>query len=333
MDTRADALLAQRLHHVAACLRRAAAQAVRGQYHLEHVPVGGGADGVQRQRQLDAKLGQPRVCGAAEVGLGQRGALGGDGGELRQLRQPDGSVDVGQVELAARLLHVHAVHARADHALQAQALGAQGFLGRVQHQAAAFDGGDVLVRLEAEAGQVAKGADALAAPAGIDGLGGILDHAQLVLAGDGVEPVHVHGQAGQVDRHDGPRARRDGGLHGVQVEVAGARVDIDEHRAGAHGEHHVGRGHPGDRRGDDFVARADIGHAQGDLHRGRAVGERPHRPAAEHVGQRRFKRLHLRAGSDPSGGKHLADLGNGLGVDLGPHERQEGLGCGNGHGS
>jgi hypothetical protein len=40
----------------------------------------------------------------------------------------------------------------------------------------------------------------------------------------------------------------------VQVDVARDRVDVGEHRRGAHFDDDVGRGHPRDRRGDDFVA-------------------------------------------------------------------------------
>ncbi|MNN33371.1 hypothetical protein D3C81_1471300 [compost metagenome] len=159
------------------------------------MPVGGGGLGIERLRQLDAQAGQAVVGGTAEVGLGQFGAACGDGIELAELGQAHGGIDVGQVELAAGFFHVHAVHARADHALQAQAFGAHGFLRRVHHQAAALDGGDVLVGLEAEADQVAEGADALALPARVDRLRGVFDHAQVVFACNGVEPVHVDRQA------------------------------------------------------------------------------------------------------------------------------------------
>ena len=53
---------------------------------------------------------------------------------------------------------------------------------------------------------------------------------RLVLAGDGVEPVAVHRQAGEVDRDDGAGLGRDGGLDAVEVDVARDRVDVDEHR-------------------------------------------------------------------------------------------------------
>ncbi len=331
VDAGADAALAHGLHDLLARLGRAALQALSRQHHLEHVPVGGGGVRIQRLRQLDAQRFQAAVGGTAEIRRGQFGSARGDGVKLAQLRQADRGVDVGQVELAAGLFDIHAIHAGADHALQPQALGAHGFFGRVHHQAAAFDGGDVLVGLEAEADQVAKGADALAAPARVDCLRGILDHAQPVLAGNGVQAVHVHRQARQVHRHDGARARRDRGLDGIQVEIARARVNVDEHRPRAHCQHHVGSGDPGDWRGDDLIARPDIGNAQRDFHRCRAVGEGAHRASAEQVRQRGLEGLHLRAGGDPARGQHLADFGNGGGVDVRPDKRQEFRGrCGHG---
>ena len=72
-----------------------------------------------------------------------------------------------------------------------------------------------------------------AAPGGADRLRGVLDDAQPVPPGDRVEPVHVDGQPGKVHRHDRARARRDGRLHLVEVDVAGVEADIDEHRPGA----------------------------------------------------------------------------------------------------
>ena len=73
---------------------------------------------------------------------------------------------------------------------------------------------------------------------------------------DGVEPVHVDRQAGQVDRHDAPCVR---GVIAcfqlVEIDVARDRIDVDEHRRRADFQDHVGGGDPGHRRGDDFVAR------------------------------------------------------------------------------
>src|SRR6185437_16409862 len=93
----------------------------------------------------------------------------------------------------------------------------------------ALDGGDVLVRVEAEAHQVAETADTPAAPHRADGVRGVLDDAQLVLLGNGVQALHVHRQAGKMHRHDGAGARGDRRLGLLQVDVARVEADIDEH--------------------------------------------------------------------------------------------------------
>ncbi len=270
--------------------------------------------------------------GGVHVGAGQRGTARGDRAEPRQLGQPDRGVDVGQVELAARHLDVHAIDAAADHALQPQPLGAQRLVLVVHHQAAAFDRRDVLVGLEAEADQVAETADAPAAPARVDRLRGVLDHAQAVLLGDRVETVHVDRQAGQIDRQDCAGAGRDRGLDRVEIEVAGARIDVDEDRARPDRDDHVGGGDPGDRGGNDLVAGTDAGDPQRDLHRRRAIGQRAHRPAVEQRRQRGLEGLHLRAGGDPARGQHFADRRDRVRVDVGPDEGQEGFGGSGGSG-
>ncbi|MEI2807223.1 MAG: hypothetical protein V9G18_15220 [Albidovulum sp.] len=66
-----------------------------------------------------------------------------------------------------------------------------------------------------------------------DRLGGVLEHAQTVRAGDRVQSLAVDRQAGKVDRQQQPGARRDRRLDSRQVDVAGRGVDVDEHRRGA----------------------------------------------------------------------------------------------------
>ena len=209
------------------------------------------------------------------------------------------------------------------HALQAILLGQTGFFGVVQHQAAAFGRRDVLVRLEAERHQVTQGTDLLAVPFRTQGLGRVFDDAQVVFLGDGVQAVHVHRQAGQVNRDDRLGARGDGRLDLVQVDIAGHRVDIGEHRGRADFDDHVGGGDPGDWRGDHFVARADTGDAQGDFHGAGAGVEGAHRTSAEVFRQLRFKGRDLRTAGDPAGAQDIAHGGNGRFVDGRFGKRQE----------
>jgi hypothetical protein len=140
---------------------------------------------------------------------------------------------------------------------------------------------------------------------------------------DGVEPVAIDRQAGEVDRDDRARGRRDRGLDAVEVDVARDRIDVDEDRPGADFEDDVAGGDPGERRGDDLVARADAGDAQRDLHRAGAGVEGAHRAAAAILGELRLEGLHLRPGRDPAGAQHLGHAGDGLVVDGRTRERQE----------
>ena len=116
--------------------------------------------------------------------------------------------------------------------------------------------------MEAEHHQVTTCADALATPTGATGLGGVLDDAQLVLCCQRVQSVQVHRQSGQMHRHDGARFVVDGARGLVQIEVARHRVHIGKYRRGPHLQDDAGCGHPGQWRGDDFIARAYAGHAQ-----------------------------------------------------------------------
>ena len=168
-------------------------------------------------------------------------------------------MNIGQIELAARFFDLHAVGAGANHALQPQPLGAQRLRLRVHHQAPPLDRVDVLVRVKAEAHQIADRTDSLAPPARVDRLGRVLDHPQAVFACDRIQPVHVHWQPGQIDRDDGACARGDGRLDRIKADVARGRIDIDKHRPRTHRNNHIGGRHPGQRGGDHFVARTEIG--------------------------------------------------------------------------
>ena len=67
-----------------------------------------------------------------------------------ELAEADARGDIGEVVFAADQLDFHAVVARPDHALQAVLLREPGLTLVVQDEAAPLDGGDVLVRMEAE---------------------------------------------------------------------------------------------------------------------------------------------------------------------------------------
>ena len=119
-----------------------------GKQRLEHVPVGVLEIG---WRQGEAERGIDLL----EVAAREPPAAFGELGEMRQLPEADGGGDVGEVELAAEDVDVHAAVREALDALQAQAF-AQCRIDVVrQHQRAALAGGHVLVGVEAEGDEVA----------------------------------------------------------------------------------------------------------------------------------------------------------------------------------
>ena len=61
---------------------------------------------------------------------------------------------------------------------------------------------------------------------------------------------------------------------GVQIDVAGVGLDVDEHRRRAEQHDHLGGGGEGERRRDDLVARLDAQRHQRDQQRLGAAGAR-----------------------------------------------------------
>ena len=109
----------------------------------------------------------------------------------------------------------------------------------------AFAGGEMLDRIEREAGDVAQEAGVHAFEARADRERAILHHGQPVAGGDGIDPIHVDGKAEIVHHADRARARRDGRLDLVDGDVAGLRVAVDEHRCCAGELDRVGGGDVG----------------------------------------------------------------------------------------
>ena len=253
----------------------------------------------------------------------QLAPLCGDIFQFCKLAQADRGGDVGHIVLAAQHVHFDAVPAAAHDALQPEFFRKRGLSFIVQHQAAAFGGGDVLVGLKAERNEIAERADGLALPCRAYRLRGILDHAQFVLVGDRIQPVHVHRLAGQIHRNDRTGSWRDRGFNFIEIDVARDRVDVGEYRHSTHFEDHVRGGDPRDRRGDDFVARAYAGDAQRDLHRAGAGIERAHRTSAEVGRQLLLEFLHLGAAGDPAGAQRIGHRSDGRFVYRGFGKRKE----------
>jgi hypothetical protein len=80
--------------------------------------------------------------------------------------------------------------------------------GFVGEDGAAFAHGDVVRGIEADGGDVAEGADLLAAPGAAEGVAAVFDEPQVVLFAEGGDGVEIEDVAQGVGDHDGlgPRA-------------------------------------------------------------------------------------------------------------------------------
>ena len=156
-----------------------------------------------------------------------------------------------RAHLAVVVLGLHPVDAQ-----DAGALGERVVLGC--DQAGVAHPTEVLGGEEARGAEIADGHRGAAFPTGAHGLRGILDDAELVRGGEGLERVEVEGLAEEVHRHDRPGARRDlpGGVREVDVEVM--RVDVDPDGRRAEAGDRAGGGEEGEGREQDFVAFADV---------------------------------------------------------------------------
>ena len=93
------------------------------------------------------------------------------------------------------------------------------------------------------------------------------------------ERIQIGSSACHMDCHDGPRARRDGRLHGHWVDAQALWIDVDQHGCGIHGERGRCRCEKGDARHDDLVALPDIARGERCLERVRAVSQREPKPS------------------------------------------------------
>ena len=69
--------------------------------------------------------------------------------------------------------------------------------------------------------------------------------------------VEVRRQTKKMHWHDGAGFRGDGGFDFDGVDVVGFRIDVDEDGFCADPGDGAGGGNKAERRGDDFIARAD----------------------------------------------------------------------------
>ena len=175
----------------------------------------------------------------------------------------------------------------------------------------AFEGVEDLGGVEAEYRQIAVTQHGHAVALHAEGMGGVVDDLEPVGVGDALDAVGVARDAVAMDRQDGGGGRGDRFLDAVGVEVAGHRVDIDEHRSDAVPQQRVGGGHERVRGRDHLAAdaqRLQRGHqGQG------AVGEQAEVLDAEIARQFRFELLVEGAVvGQPAAGPDLFEIGDEL---------------------
>ena len=130
--------------------------------------------------------------------------------------------------------------------------------------------------MERVAAKIANGTQCLALVAAHHALGGILDHHQVVAAGNVHDGVHLAGDTGVVDGHDNLGLVGDGLLDFLLVNVhrVGAHVHKDELGPGQHGgSGGAGEGEAGE---NDLVAGLDVAQQHGHVQRSGAAGSQQH---------------------------------------------------------
>jgi hypothetical protein len=257
-----------------------------------------------------------------EVAVGQLAAAAAERIESCELRQTDASRHIRQVVLAAGLQHVDSALGITLDAVETLAFDAANLIGIVEHDGAALDGGHVLVRMKAEAGNVAERSDATAAPDRSDRVRSVLDDAQTVRSCDVLQAVHVNRQAGEMHRHDGAGSRREGFFDAADVEISADELHIDEHRPGADTQYDIGARREAHCRHDHFVRLANARGQERELEGCRAGGERADRAATQIGGKRTFKSVDVGPGRNPSRAQDFADAGDGFLIDAGARKRQ-----------
>ena len=144
-------------------------------------------------------------------------------------------------------------------------------------------------------------------------MGRVLDDRQSVLAGDGVDGIHVGALAVQRDGNDGAGARGDGDFQPGRVQGVGARIDVDVDGLGAQQGDGFCGGDVGETRRNDLIPRPDAQRHLGDLQGVGAVGDRDAVFGAGVIGQPLFQLGHFRPQDELAVGQHALDVG----IDLG----------------
>ena len=172
-------------------------------------------------------------------------------------------------------------------------------------------GGDVLRRIQREAGRVGDRADLPAAIRALERMRRVLDdrHAERE------QRIEVAPLPREVHREDRLRPLVDElrNTRRVDVQVLVAHVREDGRRAGVH-DHVRGR-RPRDRRRDHLVARPNAEREQREMHRRGPGRDRDHLVRLEKRRQPPLQLRRLRPGRQPAGAQRLGDCGDLLVTD------------------
>ena len=313
---------AARLHRVAKRLARER-HAVERQQHAPHVPRLAVVAGRARRQHAGGIGGE-----ALEIAVDERAAAGEELRQPRELRDADPRIDVGQVELAAGKGDVARAIGQVDDAVEAQRFDALRLVGVVDDQRAAFDRGDVLVRMEAERDEVAERADVAALPARAHA------PARRPRSRAGRAAARARSSASMSTSEPGQCVGMMARVRGVIAASTAARSMLRVTRSQS-----TNTGLAPTLAimlstvkklcadGDHLVARADAAELQRDLDRGGGRREHAHRPAAAERRQRRLELLHPRAARELPGAQHVADAGDRRLVEHGAGELDVGQGA------
>ena len=209
-----------------------------------------------------------------------------------QLRQAQRRLDIGNAHVPSVMMMDKALLGKTKVAQRPAALG-QGVA--VHGDQPALAHGDMLVGVETENADVAEPAAGTPAIGLADGLGRVFDQQQILVAAQGLDRGHVHGQPINMNRHDGPAAGGNLGGDLIRVHGPGMGVAVHQHGNGARPQDRLQARDYGEGRQDHLVARPQPQGVNRKLKRIRAVADADPVPAAYAGGERFLETTDKRA--------------------------------------
>ena len=186
--------------------------------------------------------------------------------------------------VVAETMPLLSIPGEAGHAMRPEEPDLLGYGIAIGGEHAPFASGQILVRKEAKAADIANAAALPGQPCarcvrdpggGAGGMRGIFYHVKIVASGDLHDPFHVTGIPAIMQHTDALRRGIDLGFDIVrrQIQVGGAR-DVNEHRHGARVANGIRRSHEGQRGTEHRITGADTQGEMRQVQRCSAVGHR-----------------------------------------------------------